>query len=108
MADHRVLWTDTAVADLREIIDVIAADDSTVALGILDRIQKRCQRIATLPERGRIVPDLRVVDVLTYREVIEPPWRIIYRTEQNRVYVTAVLDARRSLAGLLLERLARA
>jgi hypothetical protein len=42
-----------------------------------------------------------------YRELIERPWRVVYRFERNHVYVVAVLDARRNLASLLLERLAR-
>jgi toxin ParE1/3/4 len=39
--------------------------------------------------------------------VIERPWRIIYRTEADQVLVMAVLDGRRELRSLLLERLVR-
>jgi len=34
-------------------------------------------------------------------------WRIVYRYDDKCVYVMAVLDARRDLAGILLERLTR-
>ena len=47
------------------------------------------------------------MDVPTCRELIEGPWRIVYRHDVDRVHVTAVLDARRDLSGLLLERLVR-
>lgn len=47
------------------------------------------------------------MDVLAYREIVEGPWRIVYRYDADRVYVTAVLDARRDLSSLLLERLVR-
>ena len=70
-------------------------------------MERRCQTLAALPERGRIVPELRAVDVLTYRELIEGPWRIVYRYDVDRVHVMAVLDARRELSSLLLERLVR-
>ena len=33
-------------------------------------------------------------------ELIERPWRIVYRYDDKRVYVMAVLDARRDLAGV--------
>jgi plasmid stabilization system protein ParE len=54
-----------------------------------------------------LVPELKAVDVLQYRELIEPPWRIIYRIEPDQVMVLAVLDGRRDLRSLLLERLVR-
>ena len=108
MADFRVLWTEAAKRDLAGIVEFIAeTSGSARALAVLDRVERRCQTLATLPARGRIVPELSLVDVHTYRELIEGPWRIIYRHDIHRVYVTAVLDARRDLASVLLERLVR-
>ena len=108
MADFQVLWTEAARLDLAGIVEFIAEESGSArALEALDRLERRCRTLATLPERGRIVPELRLVDVYTCRELIEGPWRIIYRYDVDRVYVTAVLDARRDLAGLLLERLVR-
>ena len=60
-----------------------------------------------MAQRGRIVPELRAAGVQTYRELVEGPWRIVYRYDARYVYVTAVLDARRDLSSVLLERLAR-
>ncbi len=37
--------------------------------------------------------------------MIERPWRIVYRIETESVLVLAVLDGRRDLRSLLLERL---
>ena len=106
MSDYRVLWTDTAKLDLDEIADFIAAESPASALEVINRIERSCSRLERLPERGRIVPELRSVDILMYRELIVEPWRIVYRCENDRVHVMAVLDARRNLTGLLLERLA--
>ena len=47
------------------------------------------------------------MDILTYRELLEGPWRIVYRYDADRIHVVAVLDDRRDLSGLLLERLIR-
>ena len=107
MADFQVLWTEAARLDLERIVTFIAEDDPEHALAVLEQVGRRCQALVTLPERGRIVPELRAVDVLTYREIIEGPWRIVYRYDADRVYVTAVLDGRRDLSSLLLERLVR-
>ncbi|MDE0061198.1 MAG: type II toxin-antitoxin system RelE/ParE family toxin [Gammaproteobacteria bacterium] len=105
MADFRVLWTDAAQSDLHEIAQFIAAESLDNALAVIDRLERRCSTLERLPERGRIVPELKAVDILIYRELIVKPWRIVYRRDANQVYVMAVLDGRRSLSGLLLERL---
>ena len=107
MPKYQVLWTDTAKRDLEELIGFIASEDWGAARAIARRLERRCARLGQLPQRGRVVPELKAVDVYVYRELIERPWRIVYRFEKGRVYVMAVLDARRDLISLLLERLAR-
>lgn len=107
MTDNNILWTKTARHDLDEIISHIAADSVETALAVLERLQRRAAALKLQPHRGRIVPELRDVGVNHYRELIEPPWRIIYRIESRNVFVTAVLDSRRDLETLLLHRLVR-
>ena len=107
MADFRVRWTEAARLDLERIVAFIAEEHPAQALAVLEQVERRCRALSELPERGRIVPELRAVDVLAYREIVEGPWRIVYRYDADRVYVTAVLDARRDLSSLLLERLVR-
>ena len=107
MADFEVLWTNAARLDLERIVTFIAQENRDRALAVLEQVERRCRALSEFPERGRIVPELRAVDVAAYRESIEGPWRIVYRHDTDRVHVTAVLDARRDLSSLLLERLVR-
>ena len=107
MIERPVLWTATARTDLNHIVDFIAEDDATTALVVARRIEARCETLRHHPERGRLVPELRAIDVLTHRELIEGPWRIVYRYDERSVFIAAVLDARRDLASLLFERLVR-
>lgn len=103
---HQVLWTDTARQDLSDIIDYIAQDSMDNALVILDKIEAHAGLLTTLPDRGRILPELVDTGISHYREIIYSPWRIIYRVEAQRVMVMAVLDSRRDLQVVLLNRLA--
>lgn len=103
---HQVLWTDTARQDLSDIIDYIAQDSMDNALVILDKIEAHAGLLTTLPDRGRIVPELLDTGISHYREIICSSWRIIYRVEAQRVMVMAVLDSRRDLQVVLLNRLA--
>jgi plasmid stabilization system protein ParE len=102
--NHTVKWTATAGHDLDAIIGFIAEDSIDEALKILERMRKKAISLNALPERGRIVPELKEQGIILYRELILAPWRIIYRIFGETVYVLAVLDARRNLEDILLDR----
>jgi toxin ParE1/3/4 len=102
---HDVIWADVAENDLKEVIEYIAADSPQVALKTLKKIQQKASSLYACPERGRIVPELQDQGILLYRELIVPPWRIIYRISEKRVYVLSFLDARRNVEDILLRRL---
>lgn len=108
MADKfRVIWAPTAKKDLVEIFKYISVDSVTSAKKIAKSIKRKAQTLTSFPERGRVVPELQIVGISTYRELIVNPWRLVYRIEENKVFVLAVLDSRRDLESILLERLIR-
>ena len=101
-------WAEVAEADLREIVLHIAEESPARAGKILEEIAEKVSGLSRFPERGRIVPELRDQGIFLYRELIHSPWRIIYRIEEDKVYVLSVLDSRRNVEDLLLKRLIRA
>ena len=103
----RVEWTDAASADLAEIITFISRDSPLNAAKVYERIRKRANTLRTFPDRGHVVPELVELDVVSYKELSVPPYRILYRIEKSKVFVQAVLDGRRDLRQLLSERLIR-
>ena len=104
---YEVVWTKIANADLTAIIQYILPDNPAAAKASLQRIKVKVSNLNSLPERGRIVPELRQQGILQYRELIVPPWRIIYRISDNFVYVLAVFDSRQNIEDVLLDRLVR-
>ncbi len=104
---YQVLWTHTAQQDLAEIVEYIAQDSIGNALAILQKLETKAALLISLPNKGRIVPELRNTGISQYRELVSAPWRIIYRVESSQVLIMAVLDSRRDLQTLLLNRLAR-
>lgn len=104
---YQVLWTRTAQQDLTGIVGYIAQDSVDDALAILQKLEAKAALLITLPNRGRIVPELLHTGISQYRELISAPWRIIYRVENQRVLIMAVLDSRRDLQTVLLNRLAQ-
>lgn len=104
---YSVDWSATAAADLRAIIENIARDSVSAAAAVLERIGVHASRLRSFPSRGRIVRELEDQGIRSYRELIVTPWRIIFKIEARTVLVLAVLDARRNLEDLLLDRFLR-
>jgi toxin ParE1/3/4 len=102
---YHVKWAAIAESDLKQIIGYIAMDSPFNALQILKKIKQKASSLYNLPERGRIVPELQDQGIQIYRELIVYPWRIIYRITDTTVYVLSVIDARRNVEDILLDRL---
>jgi toxin ParE1/3/4 len=102
--NYIVKWTATAEHDLDSIIGFIAEDSLDETMKLLEKTRKQAAGLLALPERGRIVPELKEHEIILYQEIILAPWRMIYRIAGQTVYVLAVFDARRNLEDILLDR----
>ena len=72
-----VRWTRQAAEDIEAIYDFIARDSPHYAQLTVEGILAAVDRLRELPLSGRKVPEQRR-DYL--RELIKPPYRIVYRT----------------------------
>jgi len=99
-----VEWAQPASKDLENIIDYISEDNVDTAVAVFEKIKSTCRTLNRFPDRGRIVPELKAYGILSYRELIISPWRVIYRTSDQKVFVLAVIDSRRSIEDILIER----
>jgi toxin ParE1/3/4 len=102
---YDVIWSETSEKDLTGVVEYIAADSPSHAFQIFKEIKEKASRLYTFPERGRIVPELKDQGIVLYRELVVPPWRIIYRISKKTVYVLSVLDSRQNIEDILLKRL---
>jgi len=102
---YEVVWSYVAENDLRNIIEYIAEDSPANALKVFKKIKQKASSLYILPERGRIVQELREQGILQYRELILSPWRVIYRISGKSVYVLSILDACQNIEDILLKRL---
>jgi len=100
----RVVWSEVASGDLAALAAFIALDSPAAARTLLTKMERRAASLATAPQRGRIVPELAFFSIQTCRELVMRPYRLIYEIEDRTVRVIAVLDGRRDLQDLLLER----
>jgi len=90
----RVHWTENAIGHLVNIYEYIAINSPTFAKRMVDRITRRSEQIADHPFSGRKVPEYEADDV---RELIETPYRVIYRIKSDQIDVLAVIHGARLL-----------
>jgi toxin ParE1/3/4 len=102
---YKVQITSSVIYDIQEIIDYIAEDNAAIALEILDRLENKINSLKEYPERGRVVPELLNQNIMEYHEIIETPWRIIYKIMDLNVFILTVLDGRRNVQDILLRKL---
>jgi len=91
----RVEWTAPALDTLEGIRDYIAKDSPYYARRFIERILDATGKLKDHPKIGRPVPEADRDEV---RELIYQGYRIIYRTQPERVQVLTVLHGSRDLA----------
>jgi toxin ParE1/3/4 len=75
----------------------IAQDSPRVAELVVGRIVKAVERLKAFPESGRKVPERNNPEI---REVIESPYRVVYRLRTGTVEIVTVFRASRLLPAL--------
>lgn len=90
----RVYWTPEARSKLRAIRDYIAQDNPSAANAVVTRLLRRSRQLHIAPRSGRTVPEYRDA---TVRQVLERPFRIIYRVAGDEVAILTVMHYRQLL-----------
>ena len=91
----KVHWTNNALKHLLDIYEYISQNSPFYAERMVDRLTKRSEQIADFPMSGRNVPEYPGEDI---RELIEKPYRIIYRIKPDQIDVLAVVHGARLLS----------
>ncbi|MDX4035692.1 type II toxin-antitoxin system RelE/ParE family toxin [Aliarcobacter skirrowii] len=107
MKKFEVLWTKSAKNDLEIIIEYIKLDSVSIAKEIFFGIKKECENLYYFPQRKRVVPELAQIGIFKYREIIYKRWRVIFKIENEKVYILLVADSSRNLEDILFQRLMR-
>jgi plasmid stabilization system protein ParE len=92
---RRISFAESAVGDL-EAMRAWYAERHVPDVGerLLREVISQVERLADYPESGRVVPEFELAQL---REIIHPPFRIVYRLDDDRVRVVRVWRGERSL-----------
>ena len=86
-----VRWTEHAVQQLAALAEYISLDSPVYAEQTITRLERRIDQAARHPHSGRVVPEIHREEV---RELIAPPYRLIYRVQPDAVEVLSILHGR--------------
>jgi addiction module RelE/StbE family toxin len=88
----KIVWTPQAADDLEAIAEYIALDSEHYSKLFIIDIVSSVERLANLPKRGRIVPELGRPEI---REIFVGNYRIIYRCRKDTVEVLTIYHGAR-------------
>ena len=90
----KVIWTEPALSDLDAIADYIALDKPDAARRLVGHVFEHVGQLEDHPDSGSKPAELKG---WRYRQIVEPPCRIFYRYEDNRVYILHVMRSEQRL-----------
>jgi plasmid stabilization system protein ParE len=90
----KIIWTEPALDDLRDIIEHIAIDSSVYAARFGLGIVYLPKQLQGFPKSGRIVPEFNEPGI---RELLYGAYRIIYLIHPEACYIVAIIHASRDI-----------
>jgi toxin ParE1/3/4 len=89
---RNVIWAYSAEEDLDAAAAYIHKDSPAYAASFVDRALEAGRSLDEFAVRGRIVPELRDSSI---REIFIYSYRLVYRIEDNRISILALIHGRR-------------
>ena len=89
-----IVWSEPALSDLDAIGDYIALENAAAAAELVQRVFAHVEQLAQHPESGSRPQELKRS---RYRQIVEPPCRVLYRYDGKIVFVLHVVRSERLL-----------
>ena len=101
-----VRLTQGAEEDLESLYDYLAGHRGPdAAQALLDSLVAKAAALERFPERGGVPEELDRLGIRTFRQLVLPPYRIVYRVISQQAVVLLIADGRREMQALLERRL---
>mgnify|MGYP002335902038 CR=1 FL=1 len=92
---YRLSFAESAVSDLEAISEYYKEQGAPEAgRRIVEALIEQTEKLSIYPDIGRVVPEY---DTDHLREVIYPPFRVVYRRDKSRVRIVRIWRSERLL-----------
>ena len=88
-------FSESAISDLEEVI-VWFTEQGIPETGkkLVEKVIEQTERLTLYPDSGRVVPEFAMKDL---REIIHPPFRVVYRRDKGKVIIVRIWRSERLL-----------
>lgn len=83
----KIIWSELACQDLRDIVEFIARDNRQVAEAFGFLLISKVDSLSRFPRMGRVVPE---IEDDAFREIIFRSYRIIYHVEDAQHAIAVI------------------
>ena len=83
----KIIWTELALEDLKNIHNYIAKDSLVYANRVIEKIILRIDQLKSFPKSGRAVPEINNDSI---RELIHGNYRIIYKVSIQKIIIVTI------------------
>lgn len=90
----QLIWTLSAINDLDSIAEYISIDSEIAVKKFVGEIIAKADTIIFHPLKGRPIPE-RIPG--GYRQILHKSYRIIYKVENEKIYVSSIYHQKRLL-----------
>ena len=104
----KVVILDSAEQDLKDLRSYVVKNFSQATwLKTYNKLKESIRNLAAFPLLGAVPPELESLNMNQYRQIISGMNRVIYEPRADAVYIYMIVDTRRDLETLLMQRLMR-
>ncbi len=89
----KIIWAPSALKDADSIAEYLSRDSVDRAALFVLRLFEATDRLQEFPLSGRIIPE---IDNQFCREIIFGAYRIMYRIDNNDVWITGIVHGTRN------------
>jgi toxin ParE1/3/4 len=88
-----ITFATSALGDLQEILHYYEEEKVPhVGVKLVNKVIEEIELLAEQPDMGRILPEF---DLPFLRELVRPPFRIVYRRDRNKVRIVRIWRSER-------------
>ena len=88
-------FAESAIADLEEVIAWFTEQGiPETGRKLVEKVFVQIERLTLYPDSGRVVPEFAMKDL---REIIHPPFRIVYRRDKGKAIIVRIWRSERLL-----------
>ena len=90
----KIIWSNQAIYDFKEILDYISRDSYEYAAVFSEKLLSKTKNLSNFPNMGRMVPES---DDPNDKELIFKNFRIIYQVKEKSVEIITIIHGSRQL-----------